>query len=161
MPRPPRPSETAFRLEHAAEDLELLARDFRRVVSTLQDWRHGPSSGSGGPGPKNSVSDPTGNAATNLDEWGRTLERWQQLAAVIVRHVADASAIRRQVLDPPPPVVEVPIGLVACANAHGCPDGNWGDHSRGRCSACAAYLRKYDRDRTRSRSAAVESSGDN
>lgn len=149
------------RLERAAVDLQLLAAEYRRVVSTLQDWRHGPSSGSGGPGPKNSVSDPTGNAATNLDEWGRTLDQVQHLAASIVRDVANATAIRRQVVDPPPPVVEVPVGLVACANAHGCPEGNWGDHSRGRCSACASYFRKYDRDRTRSRSEAGESSAIN
>jgi hypothetical protein len=151
MPRPPRTSETAFRLGHAAEDLAVLARDFPKLVATLQDWRHGPSSGSGGPGPKNSVSDPTGNAATNLDEWGRTLDQARHLVASILRDVANLSAIRRQVVEPPPPVVDVPVGLVACANQHGCPDGNWGDHSRGRCSACAAYLRKYDRDRTRSR----------
>ena len=161
MPRPDRPSEMVARLERAAHDLELVAREYRRVVSTLQDWRHGPSSGSGGPGPKNSVSDPTGNAATNLDEWGRTLDRWHHLAAQVVRASADMTSIRRQVLDPPAPVVDVPVGLVACANAHGCPDGNWGDHSRGRCSPCASYLRKYDRDRRRSRSADAGSSANN
>lgn len=161
MPRPLRPSETVFRLEHAAHDLELLAKQYRRIVATLQDWRHGPSSGAGGPGPKNGVSDPTGTAATNVDQWARTLDQVHHLAASIVRDVTNLEAIRREVLDAPPPEVEVPVGLVACANAHGCPDGNWGDHSRGRCSACAAYLRKYDRDRTRSRSAAPESSAKN
>ena len=152
MPRPPRPSETTVRLERAAEQLAAVARDHRQVDGTLQDWRHGPASGNGGPGPKNAVGDPTGNAATNLDEWGRTLERYRHLVAQVVRAAADLEAVRRQVVDPPAPVVEVPVGLVACANAHGCPDGNWGDHSRGRCSPCASYFRKYDRDRRRSRS---------
>lgn len=147
MPRRPRPSEMRARLERASADLAFLAEHHAATVRNLSDWRHGPASGNGGPGPKNAVGDPTGNAATNLDEYGRLLERYLSAVDAVLRDTANASAVARQVVEPAVPPVPVPVGLVACANAHGCPDGSWGDHSRGRCSPCASYLRKYDRDR--------------
>lgn len=147
MTRPRRPSERRARLAAAADRLTAAADTDQQVVAHLEQWRRGPSSTSAGPGPRNAVSDPTGQAATHLDEWGRLLDRWHDAAASAARAAAELDAIARLVATKPVNRPDGPVGLLACANIHGCPDDAWADHSRGRCAACAAYIRKYDRDR--------------
>lgn len=150
MTRRARPSETQARLERAVAKLEDLASSHAQVVRDLRQWALGPSSSSSGPGPRNAVSDPTGQAAVNGDEWGRMLERYTETVERVVRDVANLDAIRRTVVAPVVRPEEQPIGLVHCANMHGCPDGAWAEKA-GRCNACRTFLVRTGRDRTESR----------
>ena len=153
MPRGRRPSEREQHLTIAADYFERLRRDHLKVVGRLRDWSAG-IGGAGGPQPKNSISDPTGQAALAVDEWGTARHRLELLIDDVCRTLDRIEQIRRQVMAPPPSADEVERersnqradGLQPCANAHGCPSDGWATKA-GRCEACYKYRQRSGRDR--------------
>lgn len=145
MSRPIRPSELAAVLGRATDRLDLLGSELPQLVAALRDFSAGIRSG-GGPGARNAVSDPTGNAALATDEWALARRHLERHIRAIDAAAAACDAIRRQALTPPPPATPAARGIPKCANPHGCPDDAWAD-TAGRCATCYEYLRRNDRDR--------------
>ena len=145
MTRPVRPSEQHRSLVTAISRLDRFAAAHAQVVANLRDWSAGIGSG-GGPKAKGAVSDPTGEGALNVDEWGQMRERVAELVDRVWRDAMELEGIRAKVAAPPPPKAPEHRGLTRCANLHGCPDDAWATKA-GRCEACYRYLRRTDRDR--------------
>lgn len=132
---------------------ELLSRldnDHPKIVDRLRDWAGTISGGNGGPTAKGTVSDPTGNAAMAVDEWGQTRTRMDQLIRTMATAAADLEFIRRQVMDTDTTDPDKPnqraATLQPCANQNGCPDDAWACRA-GRCDTCYAYRHRTGRDR--------------
>lgn len=153
MTRPMRPSEQHKMLGDAIHWLSALERDHAQVVASLRDWSGGLSSG-GGPTGKNSISDPTGQAAMAVDSWGLMRAELADLILAVYRKAKDAEKIRREVVEPPPPVTHSNAGLAECCNPN-CPDEAWAVKG-GRCRSCYDYKRAHDRDRRKSRDTGAE-----
>lgn len=139
MGRRPRPSELQAMLHHAASKLEHFISDYSPIDASLREWSAGLSSGRGGPGPKNDISDPTGNQACNHDEFGLLRSRVGDHIVTLHRITADLDRIRRIVVDRPVEQVDAPIGLAKCSNALGCPDDEWAV-TAGQCAPCRAHF---------------------
>lgn len=148
MTRPLRPSEQHRMLGDAIAWLGRLEADHATFVAHLRDWSGGLTSG-GGPQPKNAVSDPTGQSALAVDEWGQMRARSAELILAVYRSAKDLEAMRREVVSPPPPREPEERGLAKCCNPN-CPDDAWAEKA-GRCSPCYQYKRRTDRDRRKSR----------
>jgi hypothetical protein len=143
-----RPSEQRADLLTALGRLERFAHDHALIVARLRDWSAGVG-GSGGPQPKNAVSDPTGQAAMSTDEWGQMRQRVDDLIHQAWRAACDLEDIRRQVAAPALPKEPEERGLAKCANP-ACPDDAWAVKA-GRCDACYQFRRRTDRDRRKSK----------
>ncbi len=143
MPRTLRRSEVTIRLERAVNDLEHL--DPSRLIDALRDFAAGVGSG-GGPTPKNSISDPTGNQALAIDEWALMRQEVSDLVRRISTDAHRLIIIQRVALEPALPKAPADRGIAACCNLHGCPSDAWADVA-GRCRTCAEYLRRTGRDR--------------
>jgi hypothetical protein len=109
------------------------------VDASLREWSAGLSSGNGGPGPKNEISDPTGNQATSRDEFGLLRSRVFEHVMEIHRRVVELDRIGRVVVDKPVEQVTTPIGLSKCSNALGCPDDAWAEKA-GQCAPCRQHF---------------------
>jgi|GEM_PF-5515524 len=153
MPRTPRPSERDRILQGAVDYACRIGRDYLMVTARLRDWSAGLGSGSG-PTPKGTISDPTGEAAMSVDEFGRARSRLDALVDSMCRDMSAIEQIRREVMAPPPSLEEVErqrsnqmAGTVQpCANPHGCPDEGLAAKA-GRCEACYKYRQRNGRDR--------------
>lgn len=157
MARGRRPSERERHLAIAGDYMLRLQRDHLRVISRLRDWSAG-ISGNGGPIPKNSISDPTGQSALAVDEFGTARHKLEVLIDEVCKRMELIEFIRREVMAPPPTLEEVERergnqqagSLQHCANCHGCPDEAWATKA-GRCEACYKYRARHGRDRRVSR----------
>lgn len=157
MPRGRRPSEREQHLTIAADHMARIQRDHLKVVGRLRDWSAG-IGGTGGPQPKNSISDPTGQTALAVDEFGTARNRLEALIDEVCRRLDRIEVIRREVMAPPPTLEEVERertnqradGLQPCANQHGCPDEGWATKA-GRCETCYKYRARNGQDRRVSR----------
>lgn len=143
-PRTLRRSEVTIRLQRALNDLEHL--DPARLIDALRDFAAGIGSGSGGPSPKNQISDPTGNGALAIDEWAHMRQEVSDLVRRISTDAHRLVIIQRFALEPALPKQPADRGIAACANLHGCPTDSWADVA-GRCKPCYEALRRTGRDR--------------
>ncbi len=143
-------TQTRHQLEQASAALARVIADLEDVDRQLTEWSGAGAQGAqprNGPSGKGGHSDPTGNAATQSDEYGKLRVRFHALALRASTLIADVDAIRSTTLAPPAPADPQDRGHAACANAHGCPDDSVAVKA-GRCQPCYDYRRYHDRDRT-------------
>ena len=124
--------------------------------------------GGDGTGSSGTVSRPTENAALStyrLDshdeekargEWVQMRDEVRRIVSGIVAHVDSLASHAHQAVSLVTLLTEQEAkmrgrqsSISDCANQYGCPDERLNEGDRGRCRACANYLRLHGRDRTR------------
>jgi hypothetical protein len=146
MSRNRRPSELDALLAQAIARLETFGAQRAQVTERLRDWASGASASGGGPGQKNAVSDPTGNAALARDEWALMRQTVESAILDVHRAALDIELIRRTVMSPALPKEPELRGLEHCGNVLGCPDDAWAEKA-GQCNACRTYFVRHQRYR--------------
>lgn len=144
MTRPARPTEQRRQLDTICDLLARFTAAHPTITTNLRDWTNGTTT-TGGPGPKNTISDPTGNTALTVDHWATIRTRVDDHVRTLYRLACDLERVRQEVAAPPLPKQPEQRGLAHCANPN-CPDDAWAVKA-GRCEPCYRYRLRTDRDR--------------